>query len=81
MDGSTSDEGRVEVCVNGEWWTVCRSSGWGEQESKVVCRQLGYNPLCKRTIVYDCRDKLIDLSFLCQGLSLTQDLVITRYLF
>ena len=34
-------EGRVEVCVQGRWSGVCRSS-WNYQDAFVVCRQLGY---------------------------------------
>ena len=45
VNGSTSDEGRVEICINGEWGTVC-DSGLHRNETQVVCRQLGYNPSC-----------------------------------
>ena len=39
--GQNKYEGRVEVCSNGEWKTVC-DRGWREEEAKVVCRQLKY---------------------------------------
>jgi hypothetical protein len=41
IGGRDMYEGRVEVCHNGEWKTVCDSQ-WNRKESQVVCRQLGY---------------------------------------
>ena len=34
-------EGRVEICVNNVYQTVCDDL-WDEQEARVVCRQNGY---------------------------------------
>ena len=44
VDGNSLNEGRVEVCVNEAWGTIC-SSGWNDVDAFVVCRQLGYLPL------------------------------------
>lgn len=40
-DGAGVYEGRVEVCVNGVWGSVCDNS-WGASEAYVVCKQLGF---------------------------------------
>lgn len=40
-DGSNQYEGRVEVCFNGRWGTVC-DNNWGIQDVQTVCGQLGY---------------------------------------
>lgn len=41
IGGATQIEGRVEICINNVWGTVCDDS-WTAQASNIVCRQLGY---------------------------------------
>ena len=42
QDGTIENEGRVEVCVNGVWGSVC-GYGWSTIDASVVCNQLGYS--------------------------------------
>ena len=37
--GANYTEGRVEICLNNQWGTIC-SSNWNNSESVVVCKQL-----------------------------------------
>ena len=41
VDGQTSDDGKVQMCQNGEWGPVCYDR-WDIRDAEVVCRQLGY---------------------------------------
>ena len=49
VDGSVDYEGRVEICINRVWGTVCSTSYrynyWDLSDAKVVCRQLGHQEL------------------------------------
>ena len=43
-EGDSEYGGRVEVCINKAWGTVCLP-GWGNQEARVVCNQIGATTL------------------------------------
>lgn len=61
VNSSVPTEGRVEVCVFSDWNSVC-SNGWGDNDAKVVCRQLGYTPTGKHNDYYCC---IYVINFFC----------------
>ena len=44
--GTSSTRGRVEVCLNNVWGSVC-DDHWSSYDARVACRQLGYSDQCK----------------------------------
>ena len=48
--GSDEYEGRVEICINQVWGTICSGSSysrWGVTDGRVVCKQLGHQEFGK----------------------------------
>ena len=60
VGGSVENEGRVEICINRVWGSVCGSSSsyyyyssyWGVTDARVVCRQLGYQEFGELCLPY-----------------------------
>ena len=44
VNGESQMEGRVEVCNDRRWGTVCDSQ-WTDNHTAVVCRQLGFSDI------------------------------------
>ena len=42
VNGTNGTEGRVEICFNDTYGTVCDDQ-WNVPDARVVCRQLGYS--------------------------------------
>ena len=42
VEGATAVKGLVEVCYNNQYGAVCADS-WNVSETRVACRQLGFN--------------------------------------
>ena len=56
VNGEFEMEGRVEICNNRRWGTVCDSQ-WTDNHTAVVCRQLGFSDIIggrlKDSILYN----------------------------
>ena len=51
VNGQNQYEGRVEICLNSVWGTVC-DDGWSSNDARVVCRQLRYGTAGIQLLLY-----------------------------
>ena len=50
VGGSNEREGRIEICFNETWGTVC-DNFWSTNDASVACRQLGFSEEGKLHVV------------------------------
>ena len=52
--GSKPNEGKLHMCINKAWGTVCLNSYWSNNDANVACHELGYsaNGLFNCKIIY-----------------------------
>ena len=53
-NGGGDNEGKVEICTDGNWMTT-EVNYWNYNNAKVVCRQLGFFDTCKNilTVIFN----------------------------
>ena len=49
---SSDSYGRVEVCSNGLWRTICSDEFWDDHNARVICNQLGFSQYGKTLLLY-----------------------------
>ena len=70
LQGGTTTQGRVEICYNNVWGTVCDDL-WGTTDARVACRQLGFRAGENAKFSSLSVRQLTSLAALCQASGLT----------
>ena len=63
VGGRNKFEGRVEVCQDGQWKTVCNRR-WGDEEAQVVYRQLGFAEDSRSELLHKTSIQIMTLALL-----------------
>ena len=70
VNGRQPHEGRVEICFNETWGTICQriylsSYSWNHSQADIVCKQLGYSHACKMSKHDGIHDVHVKISHAC----------------
>ena len=49
IGGDTMNDGNVQLCYNNAWGSIC-DANWGNNDSNVICYQLGLQPFGKYSV-------------------------------
>ena len=63
--------GRVEVCINGSYGSVCSSPIWDNNGASAVCKQLGFSPYGEDKMLYECQNAVSSFPLSHQSISPT----------
>lgn len=58
VNGSFTTEGRVEVCSNGIWGSIC-STKFTAIDAYVICKELGYGLIGEKSLVLSGGDIIV----------------------
>ena len=60
IGGEKEGEGRVELCVDGFWGTVC-GDGFDQKAAFVICRHFGFHKTARMWVTQSVYNKFIQL--------------------